>query len=415
MKTKILNQIVNFFFAIIMSAGLSPIFAQTLLFKTDFAPPVVLQTPCANNYCRWQEIQGNNAISGGTLWGATNFGLNTIAAGSVTSATINDYVTNEIQQVTGPKGTQVYALFQNLKINNAAGPTWGVSQDPLMILRNNIGGGTQTTDIGDIYYTYWFKFQPDLAASLGTDGNTAWRVMSEFKTNPPGSYDNGDFRIITYVFKNTSTGQLYWVNKSDNKAGTSLSTCKSCWGAITNTTVPVPVGQWFKYEVFLHRSSGSDGRYWAAVNGQVIVDHNGPNMGDNNDPIDRIFLNNNYGGGAAPQQQWVTGLEIWDGWPCGVGVSCYSKPAGLAEIDNRKIYYIYPNPFNTSFTLQISNATILKKAVMKIYDVCSKEVKTVSISSNETTIERGELQSGIYSYSIINNNEKIMNGKLVVQ
>ena len=57
----------------------------------------------------------------------------------------------------------------------------------------------------------------------------------------------------------------------------------------------------------------------------------------------------------------------------------------------------------------------LKKAEMKIYDVCGKEVKTISISNFETTVESGDLQSGMYFYNILNNKRIIENGKLVVQ
>ncbi len=63
----------------------------------------------------------------------------------------------------------------------------------------------------------------------------------------------------------------------------------------------------------------------------------------------------------------------------------------------------------------MSQGIEIKDAMIKIYDLCGKEVKNVLINSNETTIDRGELQSAIYFYSIINNNEKIANGKLIVQ
>jgi hypothetical protein len=76
---------------------------------------------------------------------------------------------------------------------------------------------------------------------------------------------------------------------------------------------------------------------------------------------------------------------------------------------------VYPNPFNTNFTLQISSEVIVKDAVMKIYDVCGKEVKAVAITNNETIIDRGELQGGIYFYSITNSNESIAKGKLIIQ
>lgn len=76
---------------------------------------------------------------------------------------------------------------------------------------------------------------------------------------------------------------------------------------------------------------------------------------------------------------------------------------------------IYPNPFTTNFTVTIPSEIIIKDAVMKIYDLCGREVKTVLINTNETNISSDELQSGIYFYQIINNDETIFKGKLMVQ
>jgi hypothetical protein len=51
---------------------------------------------------------------------------------------------------------------------------------------------------------------------------------------------------------------------------------------------------------------------------------------------------------------------------------------------------------------------------MKIYDVCGKEVRSITISSNETSIDRGELQDGLYFYSIMNDDKSMAKGKLVI-
>jgi chitodextrinase len=337
-----------------------------------------------------------------------------ITAAPVTSSTINNYVTNEIQQVTGPHGTPTYALFQNLKVNTAAGPKWSASQDPLLITRDNASSGSQKTDVTNMYYTYWFMLQPNLVAALGTDSNTAWRVMSEFKTG--GEIINnsvtwgGDYRTITLIGKNQSTGQLYWHTQADTVANGSVP-LQTFWST-NNTSVPVPVGEWFKYEVFWHRSSGSDGRYWAAVNGQVIVDHNGPNMGAKNLPIDRIFLNNNYGGTIGQQQQWTTGIEIWDGFPCGVGVSCYgidsiapSVPAALsatsgspnlaylawtASTDNTGVsgYRIYRNgiQIGTSAVASFTDSSVVGGTTYSYTVKASDAAGNLSASSNIATV-----------------------------
>jgi hypothetical protein len=88
---------------------------------------------------------------------------------------------------------------------------------------------------------------------------------------------------------------------------------------------------------------------------------------------------------------------------------------GLEEEVNKNSISVYPNPSTTNFTLKISSEIIIKDAVIKIYDVCGKGIKNISINTNETIIDRGELQSGIYFYQIINNNERIDNGKLIIQ
>jgi hypothetical protein len=97
------------------------------------------------------------------------------------------------------------------------------------------------------------------------------------------------------------------------------------------------------------------------------------------------------------------------------GTSCGGVTTGLTKEANKNAISIYPNPFNTNFTLKISAETILKNTIMEIYDVCGKEVKNILITDSETIVDRAELQSGIYFYNVINNNESIAKGKLVIQ
>jgi len=96
---------------------------------------------------------------------------------------------------------------------------------------------------------------------------------------------------------------------------------------VDDTALPVPIGRWFKLEVFWHRCSGDDGRDWTAVNGQVICNHLGPNTGVDNDPINRIFVSGIYGGGPYPMHQWIDDLQISDGFPTAVpGDAWYDPP-----------------------------------------------------------------------------------------
>ena len=87
---------------------------------------------------------------------------------------------------------------------------------------------------------------------------------------------------------------------------------------------------------------------------------------------------------------------------------------GTVNIEMTRDLKIYPNPFNTTSTLKISPETILKNAEMKIYDSCGSEVKNITVSNHETSVDRGSLKSGMYIYFVVSNHEIIGNGKLVV-
>jgi hypothetical protein len=169
----------------------------------------------------------------------------------------------------------------------------------------------------DLYTSEWIKFQPDLASQLipgqnpdGTYGN--WRALFEWKTGGQGTSYGGDYRIKVEVHMDSS-GHLFWSSAGDNNANGPYP-FQTFWQSV-NHTVPVVAGQWFHLETFTHRATGSDGEFWAKVDGQTIVDHVGPNIGVNNDPINRIMLSQVYTGGRLPAYQWLDDVEIWSGAP----------------------------------------------------------------------------------------------------
>ncbi|MBE7526016.1 MAG: hypothetical protein HRU77_10750 [Gammaproteobacteria bacterium] len=303
----------------IISFTTPAVYAANLLFRSNLGSGISLGSPYNfSTYGAWQAINGTDKETGYT-WpvsalGSDFSGVQLITVDPITSSTIGNYITNEIRSVTGPDGRPVNELFQQVKIKSPVGA--GGTQAPLVINRPwNIG------DVDNLYISYQFKYQADFETQLDSTvpgGN--WRTHFEFKT---GGYNNswpGDYRITIYVYKG-SDGKLYWATKGDNVANGPF-TPTDYW-IETNHAVPVPVDKWSKFEVYWHRSGGSDGRYWAAIDGQVIVDHHGPNMGDYNLPITRIFVSNPYSGGNVSVDNHMTGLEIWNDFPCGAGVSCF--------------------------------------------------------------------------------------------
>ena len=77
---------------------------------------------------------------------------------------------------------------------------------------------------------------------------------------------------------------------------------------------------------------------------------------------------------------------------------------------------MYPNPFQTSTTIEIINQNIyLNNCEFKIYDVLGQVVLKSEIKNQKSEIQRGNLKNGIYFYQLKNENKIIGTGKLMVE
>lgn len=302
--------------------------AQALLFKSGYEAGTTLNPPrdCWSsdpNGC-WQDLVGTDATTGSTwppnIWGGTaSFQMIADAPVPVTPETIGAYMFNELRSETGHNGGATQALYSQITQSGCCGSApqgGGAAQDPYVLF--------PTTESGDLYISYWLRLQPDLAVRMEAGpqglGGWHWRALSGWKTA-------GDYRVVALVRRDPwiSNGSLYWELIGDNEANGGLA-YKEFW-KVRNTTIPVPIGQWLKLEVFWHRSSGSDGRVWMAVNSQVIFDRFGRNMASSNPadpeygfpdsprPINRIFPSSVYSSTSYPIYQWVDDLQIWSGFP----------------------------------------------------------------------------------------------------
>jgi hypothetical protein len=252
----------------------------------------------------WQGLVGADNTTGFTwplnVWGGTaKFQM--IAGAPVDATTIGNYIVNRIEPTTGHRGTPTRALYSEMRQRGSS-----FTQDAFLLL--------PASEQGDLYISFWMKFQPDLLQKM-TPQN--WRAVFEWKTA-------GDYRVIAYAASWDNgcggvkpNGPLFWQIRGDNEANGGLP-YQEFW-KVDNCSIAVPAGEWFKFEVFWHRSSGADGRVWMAVNGQVIVDRYGPNRGVNNAPINRIFIPNLYSDSPYPVYQWVDDIEIWNGFPPATG------------------------------------------------------------------------------------------------
>lgn len=90
---------------------------------------------------------------------------------------------------------------------------------------------------------------------------------------------------------------------------------------------------------------------------------------------------------------------------------------GFLNISNRNksnsMISVYPNPFNTSISVLISDAFQITNAELIVYNSLGIEMIKKTISQQLTAIEVHEWKSGIYFYHITNNSLTIHSGKLI--
>jgi hypothetical protein len=87
---------------------------------------------------------------------------------------------------------------------------------------------------------------------------------------------------------------------------------------------------------------------------------------------------------------------------------------GVPSIDAKNdAITIYPNPFSTSTTIMINDASQIDKAELRMYNVLGKEVMNIIITRQATTFKTSNLPSGIYFYKVTDNGKVIQSGKLI--
>ncbi len=288
---------------------------SSLLFWTGYEGTTALAGPssCYSNGC-WQYVTGTDPTTGFT-WppvvggGTAEFQQLVNSPSGSTTSDVGNYMYSQVQSVTGHAGSTTNAMYSQISQSGCCGTgsqdaQSGSTQQPYMLL--------PASDVPELYISEWVKLQPDLATVMGSG---TWRDLFEWKST------DMDYRIQLSIV-NYGGGTPHWQMSGDAY----VPSYQEFW-RIDNASIPVPMGQWFKLEIYWKRSSGSDGRVWMAVNGQVIGDQYAPNIGVNGSPIDRIMSNQLYSGSVYPIYQWIDDLQIWSTFPTAVqGNPWYNTP-----------------------------------------------------------------------------------------
>jgi hypothetical protein len=287
-----LNILLIFFLFLIVYLLNFYFFGAKLLFKSSFEEGTFLLAPNRkDSVIWWQDIKCAKGS-----WPIRLQGEEGSFQMIVKSDNIDDYIENRIERVIGRDGKETNALHQIIKKKEF---DW--TQNPYRIDTNN-------KEQKKLYFRYSLKYPHNLSTLLGEDG---WLTFCEFKTT-------SDYRLAYYIYRDKSS-KLYWYAHGDNVVMKNTS-YKEYWSK-ENRTVAVPVGEWFDVEIFWNRSSKDDGRFWLAIDGEIVIDYRG--VSKLKDPIQVIMLFTNYA--SVPLEQWVDNIEVWSDFPCGRGKSCYVK------------------------------------------------------------------------------------------
>ncbi|MBN2745273.1 MAG: T9SS type A sorting domain-containing protein [Bacteroidales bacterium] len=112
----------------------------------------------------------------------------------------------------------------------------------------------------------------------------------------------------------------------------------------------------------------------------------------------------------------VDSLTFIDGTPANGTIYKFTPlTIGTDELKNDRISAtLYPNPVTENALIEV-NGFSPKDAIFKLYNTRGQLVKTISnINSNKISISKDQLESGIYYYTIEQENQQLLRSKMIV-
>jgi len=93
------------------------------------------------------------------------------------------------------------------------------------------------------------------------------------------------------------------------------------------------------------------------------------------------------------------------------GSSC-DMNVGISDLTIKNMSSSFPNPFSDKTTIELNKE--VKNASISIFNVTGAMVRNIIFSGKEISIERKELNAGVYYYQLENNKDKPFTGKLII-
>lgn len=353
--------------------------------------------------------------SGNVLWARSSTGANNDAGmGLCTDTAGYIYLTGNFYSPTLYIGsTQLF--------NTGSSST----NDAFIAKYDSSGTLVWATSAGGTYYDFGTDISTDIRGNVYTTGSYLGNNITFGSITLHGAgASNNDIYVVKYDL----TGNVLWARSAQGPAS------DVAWGIKTNRlTGDVFIAGFFNSDtiwfdstflvntatysdVFVAKYDSAGAVMWAVSAGGTASDYANDVCVDTsgNCYITGSFASSTAAFGAVPSLVNVGAASTHDVFVARIGPNSF--PMGSASLPDRESrVQIYPNPFSASATIMISPELKIQNAELKVYNVFGQEIKSITgISDNKIALGREDIKTGIYFISLIQNNEMLASGKLMI-
>jgi hypothetical protein len=170
-------------------------------------------------------------------------------------------------------------------------------------------------------------------------------------------------------------------------------------------------------DIWAIKITGAQVYYGTSYHGIFTSDDGGLTFYENNEGL-------NFGNISIPElvdDFVVIEPYIYAATSTGVYKQLLDTATGLNEsLDKNEVsVYVYPNPFSTEITFEITNHTSINHISIHITDILGREFNPISTDVDRNLailqMDREIMRAGIYFYSIYDNQTLISSGKMIAQ
>jgi photosystem II stability/assembly factor-like uncharacterized protein len=291
--------------------------------------------------------------------------------------------------------------------------TGGIGGSPGVILKTTDAGATWTSlttsgaSVNSIYSIYFTSSTDGYANDYSghilktTDGGTSWTSFSAGTTNPLTG---------TIYFTSATTGYVSGMNGAILKTSNSGAS----WSALTSgSTTDDMLGIDF-YDANNGYAVGGDitantGKMLATTDGGATWTNVTLNSGTASlARIDMVDQNIGYAVGLNGVILKYAACPVLT-----IGIPIYNTHNNN---DSYNSFSVYPNPFNTSTIIDLSNHHFEGEASIELFDVAGKLMKrNEKINTDKFILERNMLPSGFYFFKVYDLKRIVGGGKVLIE